>query len=73
MLIDTLGLTAALRRVNERILLYLLAARGPAAIPDLFDGLEPRWADEAADRLILSGEIRETRGRLEVVRRASAG
>ena len=64
---DSLNLTALERDALNRELLYLLERHGqPAALADLFAGLEPRWARDAAERLLAEGKVREVGGRLEL-------
>lgn len=65
---DTLNLTLTEQRKNEaELLARLRSRRQPGTLADLFDGLSPRWATEAADRLELDGQVTEdAAGRLHI-------
>jgi len=56
-------------RLDRELLARLAAEAGPVTLPALFrQSWAPRWAEDAADRLILAGRVRELDGgRLEVV------
>jgi hypothetical protein len=57
------------RQALDAELLARLRAHGrPATLPEIFGGLSPRWATEAAERLTVAGRVRELAdGRLAVV------
>lgn len=50
------------RQLDREFLQLLLAAGKPRTLPELFEGLSPRWAVAACDRCEIAGHVRETVG-----------
>jgi hypothetical protein len=61
------------RQLDIELLDRLRAFGRPVSLPELFEqSWCPRWAQEAADRLVISGQLTEhPDGRLEPTRRAA--
>lgn len=56
------------RELDRELLGLLLTAGRSVRITDLFEGLSPRWAEAAAERLEIAGHIRElSGGKLELL------
>lgn len=64
----TLNITLIEQRRHEAELLARLRdLRRPPTLTEVFDGLRPRWAIEAADRLQIAGKVTEDEsGRLHI-------
>jgi EAL domain-containing protein (putative c-di-GMP-specific phosphodiesterase class I) len=64
--LTTLNLSIREQQAHNAELLTLIRDRGarPVTLADLFGGMEPRWAVEAAERLQIAGAVREVKGRL---------